>query len=80
MVKHSMDIEGAFKRPFTNIKNLIIGLILFNIPIVNNFTPAYCFRCIRGTYLGHTFLPDWDDIRGLFKDWIIMVIVFFIII
>jgi len=70
-----MDIAGAFKRPFTNLKNLIIGLIIFNIPLINIFAPAYFFRCIRGTYMGNTSLPDWNNIRGLLKDWLVMFVI-----
>jgi len=75
MPKDSIDVISAIKRPFTDIKHLIIGLILFNIPIVNIFTPAYFFRCIRGTYLGHTFLPDWNDVKDLLKDWLEMLMI-----
>ena len=75
MVNNSIDITSAIRKPFTNIKNLVIGLILFNVPIINIFAPAYFFRCIRGTYSGHTFLPDWKDIKDLMKDWIIMFVI-----
>lgn len=54
---------------------MVIGLILFNVPIINIFAPAYFFRCIRGTYLGHTFLPDWKDIKDLMKDLVIMFVI-----
>jgi len=72
MLKKEIDLLVAVKRPFADIKNLIIGIIVFSVPIVNLFAPAYFFRCIRGTFKGHSSLPDWRDWKDLFKDWKIM--------
>ena len=63
-----MDILNALKRPFTNIKNLVIGLVVSYIPILNIITLGYFVRCARSTMHGKNTLPDWIGIKDLLKD------------
>ena len=39
----------AIKRPFTDLKILLIGIVLSIIPIVNWFTFGYFLECARTT-------------------------------
>ena len=40
-----MDFSAAFKKPFLNFKNFIIGVVLYIIPIVNFFSVGYVLEC-----------------------------------
>ncbi len=58
----------ALKRPFTDIKKLVIGYILFIIPIVNLLVNGYFLRCALSAMKNDYNLPEWNDWKGLFID------------
>ena len=61
-----MDIGTAFKKPFTDIKLLIIGIILTIIPVINILTiPGYFLRIAKNTMAGDNKLPKFDNFGGL---------------
>jgi len=61
-----VDIGTAIKRPFTNITNLIIGLIVMIIPIINILVlPGYLLRVAKTAMTGDDKLPGFSDIGGL---------------
>ena len=59
----------ALKRPFTDIKKLIIGLILSVIPIVNFIASGYQLKCASSVMKKSKKmyeLPEWTNILNLF--------------
>ncbi|MBI4053475.1 MAG: DUF4013 domain-containing protein [Candidatus Diapherotrites archaeon] len=61
-----MDIAGAFKKPFSDITKLAIGIIVSLIPIVNILLlPGYLFRVAVNSTKGKPGLPEWSDPVGL---------------
>jgi hypothetical protein len=72
-----MDISTAIKKPFTNIKALIIGCLLSIIPIIGWFAKGYILKTsgIRGM---QSTLPDWsewgDDFVKGFASFVIKVV------
>lgn len=61
-----MDFGGALKRPFSDIKKLVIGIILYWIPIISLFAVGYSLECARLTFKKKKTLPDWTGWGGLF--------------
>jgi len=61
-----VNFGAALGKPFSNIKNLIIGLVLMIIPIVNIFTiTGYFLRIANKTMNGDNSLPDFDNFGEL---------------
>lgn len=61
-----VDFETAFKRPFTDIKKLVIGIVLQVIPIVNLLALGYQLNCARTAMSKDFKLPEWEDWGKLF--------------
>ena len=61
-----MDLGVAFKKPFSNITNLIIGIILSLIPIINVLTiPGYLLRVAKKTMSKDKSLPNFSNFGEL---------------
>jgi len=63
-----MDFANAFKRPFSDIKKLVIGVLLNILPIVNFLAMGYVLKSAERT-LKKTkdfSLPEWNDWGDLF--------------
>jgi hypothetical protein len=63
-----VDYNAAFKKPFLDIKNLVIGILLSIVPIINWFAVGYTLEC---TGLTKKRIPldkplGWSDWSGLF--------------
>ena len=57
-----MDVATALKKPFTDIKKLIIGTVLGIIPVVNFFTMGFALECSGlGKNKKSATMPEWDD-------------------
>ena len=68
----------AFKRPFTDIKKLIIGLIISIIPIVNFIATGYHLECAK-TALSRKFkLPEWKNFGKLFVNGFLGLVISFV--
>jgi len=55
----------AFKRPFTNFKRIVLGIILSAIPIVNFIAAGYSLECAKTAVKGDFKLPTfkkWGDL------------------
>ncbi len=74
-----VDYEQAFKKPFTDVVKLIIGIVLTFIPIVNWIAKGFA---IESSGLGKTKksskMPEWKDwwhlfVRGLASDVILLI-------
>ena len=62
-----MNFTEAVKRPFQDLKTLIIGIIIMLIPIVNFTVGAgYFIECARTRLKGSKKLPEWKDWGKLF--------------
>ena len=61
-----MNIGAAIGKPFSNIKNLIIGIILMAIPVINGFiVPGYLLRVATRTLNKDNTLPGFENIGEL---------------
>ena len=61
-----VDYGKAIKRPFTDIKKLIIGFVLNIIPIVNFLVIGYQLECAKTAMKKNFKLPEWENWGDLF--------------
>ena len=61
-----MDLINALKRPFTDIKKLIIGVILYTLPIVSFFSSGYLLESLKLSTQCKRELPEWTNYVKLF--------------
>jgi len=76
-----MDLKFALQRPFTDIKKLLIGILLSVIPLVNLFSFGYQIECARLTLKKKKNLPEWKNWKELFINgllYFIIVLIYFI--
>ena len=70
-----MDYKAAFKRPFTDVKKLSIGALLYMVPTVNIltglFSSGYLIECSKKSKKGK--LPEWDSWKKYFVNGLLMV-------
>ena len=60
-----VDFVAGLKRPFQDIKTLVIGIILGMIPFVSALTlPGFGLRAAERTLKGDNKLPDWFENIG----------------
>ncbi len=63
-----LDFEGALKKPFTDVKKLVIGCVLNTIPIINLFVTGYLVKVAGKTMVGKPGLPEWGKWGRLFRN------------
>lgn len=63
-----MDYAGALRRPFSDWKKLLIGLVISIIPVVNLISIGYQLECARLTLKKKNELAEWNDYLNLFID------------
>ncbi len=73
-----VEYEKAIKRPFQDIKKLLIGGILNIIPIVNLIASGYIMKAAKGTMKKKNDLPEWEDWSNLFTTGLIVAVIGFI--
>lgn len=61
-----VNYSEAFKRPFSDWKNLLIGIVLGIIPIVNFMVLGYTLECVKTAMKGKFVLPKWEGFGKLF--------------
>lgn len=61
-----MDFASAFKKPFTDVKKLIIGILLSIIPIVNFFATGFMMETAKMEMKKKKMLPEWASWGDLF--------------
>ncbi len=61
-----MTFGDAIRRPFQDLKTLIIGIIVMIIPIVNFIGVGYFLECARTGMKKNKKLPEWKDWINLF--------------
>jgi len=56
----------SFEKPFTDIKKLLIGILLSIIPIINWFAVGFEMNCSNVGNVKTKKLPEWGDFGNLF--------------
>ena len=69
------DYEGAIKKPFSDIKNLVIGCLLNIIPIINFFSIGYAVDVSRLSMKGKNKMPEWGNWGALFVDGLLVFLI-----
>ncbi len=70
-----VDYENALKRPFQDIKKLLIGSILAIIPIVNFMYVGYVAKTAKNTLTKNNDMPEWEAWGDLFMKGLTIVII-----
>ncbi len=70
-----VEYEKAIKRPFQDIKKLLIGAILSIIPIVNLIASGYIIKAAKGTMDKKDDLPEWEDWGNLFMTGLVVAVI-----
>ncbi len=74
-----MDIGTAISKPFSDVKTLIMGIILLIIPIINFLTiPGYLLRVASKVMNGDKALPKFDNFGELVVDSLKAIVTLFI--
>lgn len=61
------DYTTAFEKPFTNVKNLLIGILLSILPIINWFAIGFAMKCSGvGKTKPSKKMPEWKNFGDLF--------------
>jgi len=58
--------KEAFKRPFTDVVKLLIGILLGIVPIVNFLVSGYQLECAKTANKNKSKLPEWKNWGNLF--------------
>lgn len=70
-----VNYSEAIKRPFSDIKKLLIGIIIQLIPIVNFLAMGYQLKCAKLAMKKNYKLPEWTDWGDLFVKGLLAVII-----
>lgn len=70
-----MDFMGAFKKPFTDFKKLLIGIALSILPIINFFATGYMLAIAKKEMKKDKGLPEWAEWGNLFVKGLLSVII-----
>ena len=73
-----IDYKSSFKRPFTDLTKLVIGILLSIIPIVRFFTYGYLLDAARLSMKKKFELPEWKNPGTLFIDGLSLMLIRFI--
>ena len=72
------DYGMAIKRPFQDIKKLIIGCLLNIIPLVNLISTGYVLKAAKNTLNKKNDLPEWEEWGNLFITGLVAAVIGFI--
>jgi hypothetical protein len=70
-----MDFETNFKKPFTDVKKLLIGILLSIVPIVNFLAIGYMLETARKTMKKDSSLPEWAGWGDLFVRGLLSIVI-----
>lgn len=70
-----VDYTRAIKRPFTDFKKLLMGIVLSIIPIVNLVAIGYQLKCAKTAMSKKFVLPEWEDYGDLFVKGLLMIVI-----
>ena len=74
-----INYADAFKKPFTDVKKLLIGILLSILPVINWFAMGFAIECSGlGRNKKSKKMPEWDDwgdyfVKGLLGTLIIII-------
>ncbi len=63
-----VDYAEALKRPFSDLKKLVIYMILSIIPVINFISVGYLLDVADNSLKKNKDLPEWDDFARLFVE------------
>ena len=67
--------ELSIKRPFTNLKRLLAGILWSILPILNFFAMGYALRCAKLSMKNNFEMPAWDNKGELFTKGILSFVI-----
>ena len=70
-----MDFETNFKKPFTDVKKLLIGILLSIVPVVNFLAVGYMLETARKSMKKDTSLPEWEGWGDLFVKGLLSIVI-----
>jgi len=71
-----VDFETAFKKPFTDLQKLVIGILLSILPIVNWFARGFAMECSGiGKNKRSKKMPEWNNWADYFTKGFFSVII-----
>lgn len=70
-----MDFETNFKKPFTDIKKLLIGILLSIVPIINFFSVGFMLETAKRAMKRDSSLPEWDNWGDLFIKGLVSIVI-----
>ncbi len=73
-----MDYASAFKKPFTDVKKLIIGILLSILPIINLFATGFMLNAAKNEMKKKKMLPEWAEWGQLFVKGLLAFVIGFI--
>lgn len=72
------DYEGAIKRPFSDLKKLLIGVVLSTFPIISLFAKGYYLESSgvsKKRRINRKEMPDWENWSNLFFKGLLAIII-----
>ncbi|MDD4878421.1 MAG: DUF4013 domain-containing protein [Candidatus Nanoarchaeia archaeon] len=70
-----MDFETNFKKPFTDVKKLLIGILLSIFPVINFFSMGYMLETAKRAMKKEQALPEWDNWGDLFVKGLLSIVI-----
>ncbi|MFH1065950.1 MAG: DUF4013 domain-containing protein [Nanoarchaeota archaeon] len=70
-----MDFETNFKKPFTDVKKLLIGIVFSILPIINFFAMGYMLETAKRTMKKDPSLPEWTGWGNLFVKGLLSIVI-----
>lgn len=70
-----MDFETAFKKPFTDVKKLLIGTLLGVVPVVNLVVSGFSLETAKLSMKGEKEMPEWNEWGNLFVKGLLSVVI-----
>lgn len=70
-----MDFETNFKKPFTDVKKLLIGILLSIVPVINFFAMGYMLETAKRSMKKDSSLPEWTGWGDLFVKGLLSIVI-----
>jgi hypothetical protein len=62
-----VDYKEALEKPFTDLKKLLIGMLLSILPVINWFAVGFEMNCSNVGKIKSKKMPEWKNFGNLFK-------------
>lgn len=70
-----MDFETNFKKPFTDVKKLLIGILFSIVPVINFFAMGYMLETAKKAMKKDPSLPEWGGWGDLFVKGLLSIVI-----